>query len=363
MDNKEILVKLLVEINNIEEKLSDNDSKNSNESELVENVNRYKDIVKGIRKGMYNEQLELERYAKSLILDQSDEIPKCIFHYTDGYGLVAILQSNFLWATNYKFLNDPMEVQSGVGIVSQAIKDLMKIKQLSMDLTIFLMDILKYDYYSTSRDDLYITCFCESGDLLSQWRAYGNQGNGYSIGFDTLGLRNVHNIHMQESNTNNIILGKVVYKNEKKLEIINAILEKYLDVMSSYFQYFEYHEVSRIFRPLMIKSLSRCLAFFKDEAYSEENEWRAIYIHDEEETQESNNLEVNFRYNGSFIVPYVALPLYGTAYHCDKLAITNIIYGPTSSPSHNQKSLNMLLRSEKYIHVKVNSSKINYIGK
>jgi hypothetical protein len=31
---------------------------------------------------------------------------------------------------------------------------------------------------------MFLTCFSENGDLLSQWRAYGNNGDGVAIGFD-----------------------------------------------------------------------------------------------------------------------------------------------------------------------------------
>jgi len=35
----------------------------------------------------------------------------------------------------------------------------------------------------------YIACFSEKGDLLSQWRAYADDGEGVAIGFDPNGGR------------------------------------------------------------------------------------------------------------------------------------------------------------------------------
>ncbi|WP_416152053.1 DUF2971 domain-containing protein [Pseudomonas sp. Bout1] len=29
------------------------------------------------------------------------------------------------------------------------------------------------------------TCFSKAGDVLSQWRAYADDGQGYAIGFDS----------------------------------------------------------------------------------------------------------------------------------------------------------------------------------
>jgi hypothetical protein len=34
----------------------------------------------------------------------------------------------------------------------------------------------------------FITCFCENGDLLSQWRGYSDQGEGFAIGFSVAWL-------------------------------------------------------------------------------------------------------------------------------------------------------------------------------
>lgn len=44
--------------------------------------------------------------------------------------------------------------------------------------------------FNTTDFALYVTCFCESGYLLSQWRAYGAD-HGYAIEVDANGLRDL----------------------------------------------------------------------------------------------------------------------------------------------------------------------------
>src|SRR5438067_10707873 len=39
------------------------------------------------------------------------------------------------------------------------------------------------------RTNICVASFCEENDLLSQWRAYGNDGRGISLGFGSAGLR------------------------------------------------------------------------------------------------------------------------------------------------------------------------------
>jgi hypothetical protein len=42
--------------------------------------------------------------------------------------------------------------------------------------------------------DLYLTCFCEEGDLLSQWRGYGGNDGRYCIQFDASRLWGTHGL-------------------------------------------------------------------------------------------------------------------------------------------------------------------------
>jgi hypothetical protein len=51
----------------------------------------------------------------------------------------------------------------------------------------FVLDQLESQEFA-----VYVTCFCESGDLLSQWRAYGAD-HGYAIEFSGVDLREAVN--------------------------------------------------------------------------------------------------------------------------------------------------------------------------
>src|SRR5712691_7887648 len=59
-----------------------------------------------------------------------------------------------------------------------------------------------------------ITCFCENGDLLSQWRGYSAHGYGYSLGFDTTILR-------ERAASSGFILGRCIYDPMVQDKIIN----------------------------------------------------------------------------------------------------------------------------------------------
>jgi hypothetical protein len=74
-----------------------------------------------------------------------------------------------------------------------------------------------------------IVSFCENGDLLSQWRAYGAKGSGYSLGFEPSALtRNPLGDHFPSSR----LLRKAIYDLPTKRALIGtrlAILREVLE--------------------------------------------------------------------------------------------------------------------------------------
>ncbi len=121
-----------------------------------------------------------------------NSIPDCIqpelFHYTNVQGLKGIVESGKLWATSAYYLNDSSEIEYGCQLVIETIEEWLKANSRSAlnSTPLQTLKLLK----SSFRDPgfqiarlvgIYVSCFCENENLLSQWRAYGQAG-GYSIG-------------------------------------------------------------------------------------------------------------------------------------------------------------------------------------
>lgn len=64
---------------------------------------------------------------------------------------------------------------------------------------------------SRGQRSIYISCFSKNPDLLSQWRAYAEDGTGVSIGFDLNKLSVAPNILLKEV----IYTNDVVYENKE----------------------------------------------------------------------------------------------------------------------------------------------------
>ncbi|WP_434042996.1 MULTISPECIES: DUF2971 domain-containing protein [Sorangium] len=106
--------------------------------------------------------------------------PTTIYHYTTIAGLIGILGRRELWASDCRFLNDGAE--------------------LSYARELFFAEVDKFDlpqledggyrvaWRTRESSYVFVACFCEEGDLLSQWRGYGAD-HGYALGFDVESLR------------------------------------------------------------------------------------------------------------------------------------------------------------------------------
>lgn len=94
-----------------------------------------------------------------------------IYHYTSSNVLMSIVKNKSIWLTGKHHLNDPDE-----GVVFDFLRKEYEDKNKTC-----LDDMAKY----LMEYDFFINCMTEQRDRLSQWRGYGDQGRGVSIGFDS----------------------------------------------------------------------------------------------------------------------------------------------------------------------------------
>lgn len=82
-----------------------------------------------------------------------------------------------MWATELRFLNDERELQFGVDLLvaelQRRVAELDPRPSLSKIIDVLSVHRILRHYF--------VACFCEDGDLLSQWRGYGLPG-GYALG-------------------------------------------------------------------------------------------------------------------------------------------------------------------------------------
>ena len=117
-----------------------------------------------------------------------------LYHYCDNKALESIIKNKQLWMTDISNSNDYNEVQLFNPQLFCDIEELYKNAPFELsfqnkvdfealkDLLILINNCITRIFdngYLTS----FVSCLCEDGDVLSQWRGYANDGKGCSIGF------------------------------------------------------------------------------------------------------------------------------------------------------------------------------------
>src|SRR5260370_11711331 len=100
-----------------------------------------------------------------------------LYHYTDLAGLLGILKRHDLWLTHSRYLNDAEEMIHGTTVARKVIEQALAAQAHDFN---YLQEL---DRLSSNQEGVYICCFCEKDNLLSQWRGYGANGSGVSLQF------------------------------------------------------------------------------------------------------------------------------------------------------------------------------------
>jgi hypothetical protein len=130
----------------------------------------------------------VSHYLRSIVLHRA--LPPRVYHYTTGAGLIGIIQSGSLWATQIACLNDTKELVHAVDELKDAIAKHRAVG-VSVDAEFILQKMLGLlDKPDPEVSGAFVASFSEVDDDLSQWRAYGDGEGGYAIEFDTQALVN-----------------------------------------------------------------------------------------------------------------------------------------------------------------------------
>ena len=138
--------------------------------------------------------------------------PPVLYHYTTADGFLGIVETRSLWASNAAFLNDSTELVYIVSVLDEIVQELDESgDEVSIRMSAFA-SLLRRGLTDLRAYDVYVACFCEAGDLLSQWRGYPRDGGGYSLGFDSVVLDAAQSLR------------RVVYDRPTQLDLVRSVL-------------------------------------------------------------------------------------------------------------------------------------------
>lgn len=265
------------------------------------------------------------------------QLPDSIFHYTTQRGILGIIDKREMWATQVHFLNDKNEVNLTFKLLERELKK--QISKAHSSQVRKLLSVIKRHLPRIDQGHICISSFCEVGDLLSQWRGYGNQGKGYAIGFD-------RNELTKTAKKQHFVLWPCVYNQALQLELVSYLIDTWC-------QDFCKPEISHEKMVRMIDtSVCQLAPIIKDVSFSEEKEWRLV-----SSMISSNTPGFAFREGEYSLIPYYKFSIIGEA---GRHSINNIVVGPSPHMELAQNSLTTFLHSQKLTSVEVKTSKIPF---
>jgi hypothetical protein len=238
-----------------------------------------------ISKDLQRENDNFHAQALSIVNDfantlEVQPVPTRLYHYTNGKGLRGILESGKFWLTDIFYLNDPSELRHGlksaIRFIEQEAKGGSKeVKILSNRINLML------DSGIENLGHYFICCFSRAGDDLGQWRAYADDGRGYTLGFDGKLLDDAF-----VKPAGKPIMGRMTFPvtyNEAPLrDIHRRIVEALFPLVSRLGLPSVSTEILLYMHELSLSALAPILQaamFFKHMAYENEAEYRLFELH------------------------------------------------------------------------------------
>lgn len=326
-------------------------------------------------------------------MQKTSEVYEKLFHYTTWDGLLGILQTQALWATHYKFLNDYSEIvlfrDKLISLILPYVREAYEklimqyphIKQ-SINQKGGLGQVVQHDtevvvdaQYRATGDEIYILSFCGQhknphvniNGLLSQWRGYGT-GGGFALVFNTQKLEEMLEIEAKKFEYNAGHFSDLIYSDDEK-KLKEELSDDLTIIAEDVKQFFHHANFSEKEEPDTLKGylpFVKCISRYKHYGFSEENEVRIVAlptVMDQEYLKLANSdgvtlkpeKERKFRNKNGQHIPYIEL-------FCSidiDLPIEKIIVGPHKEKETRAAALRVILRKT---NIEITCSDIPYVG-
>jgi len=296
---------------------------------------------------------ELENILKNDIYNKKP--PATLYHYTGIDSLQKIVESKKLWASSIFHLNDASELRYAIDLLKKEMNKHFKnnqndeLKKIVHNFYSLLdsISLANYDRNNQNYLSAFVFSLSEEKDLLSQWRGYALEGKGVSIGFNSQNI-NEKIIHQK------LILAKCIYKKEERDSIIsklcNSLIKEFKTKKTVFSDYTSQEEAKYLLEK--ITRIIKIFVFIKNEKFSEEKEWRILWVFPEV-------VNVEFREGDTTLIPYIKIDINNL--DNPKSLFNEIKIGPSQNQDLSHLSLTYLLSSNKHIFGSDKPRNPNYI--
>jgi len=240
-----------------------------------------------------------------------------IYHYTDLNAAKSIAERSEIWLTDFRYLNDKEEFTKGYNVLCEALENYNNFSEVHPEtfqgsVKRAIKFIIEDNFSSMYGNNIFVSSFSKTPDLLSQWRSYGM----YCLEFDGEYFKE-ENIYLLECH--------YVQNEVEALEYADTIIEQF--IMPALLDSWKKSE--ELFIDLELSSLLEIYALsFKHSAFYDEDEVRFVM------SCSPDDERIEFRIKGQFLIPYVS-------YKFNPSILKTLIVGPIDNQEIAVVSLDM----------------------
>ena len=212
-----------------------------------------------------------------------NSMPDVVYYYCDNVAFKNIMLNKKIWLVDISKSNDSMEQmylqKSIIKRIEEKIQDLSKYQSDEERKAVYALRIRKENMqhlFDLDTIKAWVMCFSTKQDDLSQWRGYGNDGNGMCIGFNSAYLDIVNLLKPRKYpilNSGEFSFRKIEYGDKA----INGLIDKYV-VSNAAIACDDCVDLMQM----------KSKPFYKPLSFAIEDEWRLAY------TDHDMNLQLKF---------------------------------------------------------------------
>ncbi|MEC3651400.1 DUF2971 domain-containing protein [Bacillus subtilis] len=258
--------------------------------------------------------------------------PKILYHYTNIYGLEGILKNKEFWVSNASFLNDKTEIRYTLALSREILLKLCEERQIDESEYLSFFEVFVKSRLEEISLEYYLLSFCTNPDSNLLWSNYSNN-DGYNISFKFPDI----GVDYQDETGVYPWSAYVIYDKNEQRKILKEYIERIIEIVD-YIGSLETEELEEVIFDrlgVVLGALKLSSLFFKDECFSQEEEFRIAFTKDKDTFCRISN--------GAFI-PYITAGF-------KKESVTGITIGPKNNMDITMEGLVQFLNLHEYNHI------------
>jgi len=270
---------------------------------------------------------------------------RLVHHYTDLNAARLLIEFGNVWLSDARYCNDRREIEQARAVIRHEFGDIMSSGAITPPagpaITLQPQESTAlnsvWDGYDASFPDLvaFVCCLCAGNggltrpqDILSQWRAYGSNGNGGCVSFTAGGIeraisKNPNSPPNPQQREDGFLFEPVLYEDRHQKGLVRALTFEAVERAR--------RTGSNIDVPGLIDALLMISPLMKHLGFKEEHEWRIVLL----PRFAASPIAPKFRARPDLLVPFVDIE----SVLQRRLSVAEVMVGPSNIPELNEQAM------------------------